>query len=138
AVSFCRAVNSEGGKVGLEADFAHVEAGLCVACDGEAEDVGHGASGFEDTSAGLRKVHELGKPADDGFFDQLGGLIESGEVGVLGGGEHIGHVREGDSVALDPAEEARLEVAVWIGEDVSEEGFVGGLLSLTGGWNWFV
>ena len=138
AVDLGRRVDDERRVGPVESVLTHVEPGLGVARNGEAREVGHRAAAHEQAARARREPHQLREPRDDLELDELRRLVEAREVCVHPGREHVGHHAQRRAVALDPAPEAGVAVAVRVREDVGPELGVGALGGLRGAGQGFV
>ncbi len=111
-----RGVGREARGV-AEAGGAHAGAEPRRARHHHGDEVGHRGAGDEQPARALGEAEELAAPGDHLALHVDGGVLAAADVGVHPGGEELGEHPRGRAAAVDPADEAGVDVARGEGED---------------------
>ena len=101
-----------------DAVFSDVDAGLDIARDGQADDIGHRAAADQRPARRCWKADDFLEPADHLLVHQGGGVIAAAEVGALDRGKKIAERASKIARAHIPGPEAGMHIAHRIGHHV--------------------
>ena len=121
---FDRGVDGEA-RLRVQPLGSHVKTRLRVPRHRETQDVRHRAATDQQPARRRGHPHQLGEPGDHLQLHQLGRLIQPRQMRIHAGGEHVGHHTQRGAVALDPAPEPGVSVAIGEGENLPHELLVG-------------